>query len=292
MAAHVDGASAFEFFAALVEPHVARLGASARPYVRSLLPDESGWSDTTLGCFVGAAAAAWVLFTLVRLYFVAAPGKQQQPPRASATEDGGGGGGGGDSGGSTSWGVLTRVRALANAIDARLDRYDKEIKLAVRLLRGLVGAGLVAYGVAARFGLVDFRRYLDGEMSAEAAAAAEFNWMRFSAIGGVGLGIVVLLPILLPPVKKDRDSNSTPDAPATSTATATPQGAPAATKAGGAQDNVASMQRSNGAGVEAEVTAASGGASVGSDRQAASSAVAPAASASGVKKRSAGARST
>jgi len=108
-------------------------------------------------------------------------------------------------------GLFAPLRAAAAAVDKRLEAYTAEIALAVWFARLAVGAGLFAYGIAAKFGSISFREHFDdGELSAEEVAEAEAIWVRFSSTAAVGLGVIVLLPALLPMPKKGQQGAPAP----------------------------------------------------------------------------------
>jgi hypothetical protein len=94
-------------------------------------------------------------------------------------------------------------------IDKRLDHYDNEIQLSIWFARLLIGISLVIYGIARQTGLIQIEAsryiYIPPEASPEEAAEAEFNLRRITSIGSLGLGIVVLLPIFLPPLPKGQE---------------------------------------------------------------------------------------
>jgi len=101
------------------------------------------------------------------------------------------------------------VFAFFQKIDKRLDQYDNEIQLSIWFARLLIGISLVAYGIARQTGIIqiDASRYIyiPPEASPEEAAEAEFNLRRITSVASLGLGIVVLLPIFLPPLPKGQE---------------------------------------------------------------------------------------
>lgn len=162
-----------------------RLGSTARPYIRGL-PSDVG--DGALGGLV-ICVFLWGSFSSYRMM---APTKPPQamaptPPQAEAPQAE-----------AASAGYGGPLRALARGIDTRLDRYTFEIERAVFVARLLIGASLVAYGVAVWVGAISFQGDIGAGMSAEAAAETEATWRRFSSTAGVGVGTIVLLPALLP----------------------------------------------------------------------------------------------
>jgi len=109
------------------------------------------------------------------------------------------------------WDLFAPLRGAASVVDKRLEAYTAEIALAVWIARLVVGAALLAYGVAAKFGAISFREHFDdGTLSDAEVAEAEAIWVRFSSTAGVGLSIIVLLPALLPMPKKTKEEAAQP----------------------------------------------------------------------------------
>ena len=97
-------------------------------------------------------------------------------------------------------------------LDKRLDRYDKEINLSVWFMRLTIGICLVLYGIARQMGAiqVDASRYMNlpPDASEEMFEEADYNLRRITSVGSLGLGLLVLLPIILPPPVKGKESAS------------------------------------------------------------------------------------
>ena len=94
--------------------------------------------------------------------------------------------------------------------DKRLEQYDREIQLSVWFIRLAIGICLVLYGIARQSGIIQVDAslyiYIPPEASDEEFAMADHNLRRITSVGSLGLGILVLLPILLPPPVKGRET--------------------------------------------------------------------------------------
>ena len=170
-----------------------RIGASARPYLSLLSPAYEEVTDKVVGAVIAAVALSLLLSSARLLLF-----------------------GGGMQAGGTGAGAEARersvfapVRALVGSLDRRLERYSAEIALAALVARTAVGVSLLAFGAAVKFGAISAREFLDvTSVGAEEAAEAEAAFVRFASTAAVGLGVIVLLPVVLP-MPKDRKA---PDA--------------------------------------------------------------------------------
>ena len=196
-----------------------RLGASARPYLSLLSPAYEEVTDKVVGAVI-AAVALWLLLASARLLFFGG-GKQAG---GAGAEAGTGAGAGAEAEAAAAAAaeakakaeaearersVFAPVRALVGSLDRRLERYSAEIALAALVARTAVGVSLLAFGAAVKFGAISAREFLDvTSVGAEEAAEAEAAFVRFASTAAVGLGVIVLLPVVLP-MPKDRKA---PDA--------------------------------------------------------------------------------
>jgi hypothetical protein len=196
-----------------------RLGASARPYLSLLSPAYEEVTDKVVGAVI-AAVALWLLLASARLLLFGG-GKQAG---GAGAEAGTGAGAGAEAEAAAAAAaeakakaeaearersVFAPVRALVGSLDRRLERYSAEIALAALVARTAVGVSLLAFGAAVKFGTISAREFLDvTSVGAEEAAEAEAAFVRFASTAAVGLGVIVLLPVVLP-MPKDRKA---PDA--------------------------------------------------------------------------------
>ena len=198
-----------------------RLGASARPYLSLLSPAYEEVTDKVVGAVIAAVALS-LLLSSARL-LLSGGGKQAGGTGAGA-EAGTGAGAGAEAEAAAAAAagakakaeaearersVFAPVRALVGSLDRRLERYSAEIALAALVARTAVGVSLLAFGAAVKFGTISAREFLDvTSVGAEEAAEAEAAFVRFASTAAVGLGVIVLLPVVLP-MPKDRKA---PDA--------------------------------------------------------------------------------
>ena len=196
-----------------------RLGASARPYLSLLSPAYEEVTDKVVGAVI-AAVAFWLLLASARLLLFG--GGKQAGGAGAGTGAGAGAGAGAEAAAAAAAAaaakveaearersVFAPVRALVGSLDRRLERYSAEIALAALVARTTVGVSLLAFGAAVKFGTISAREFLDvTSVSAEEAAEAEAAFVRFASTAAVGLGVIVLLPVVLP-MPKDRKA---PDA--------------------------------------------------------------------------------
>ena len=200
-----------------------RLGASARPYLSLLSPAYEEVTDKVVGAVIAAVALS-LLLSSARL-LLSGGGKQAGGTGAGA-EAGAGAGAEADAAAAAEAeakaeakakaeaearerSVFAPVRALVGSLDRRLERYSAEIALAALVARTAVGVSLLAFGAAVKFGTISAREFLDvTSVGAEEAAEAEAAFVRFASTAAVGLGVIVLLPVVLP-MPKDRKA---PDA--------------------------------------------------------------------------------
>jgi hypothetical protein len=198
-----------------------RLGASARPYLSLLSPAYEEVTDKVVGAVI-AAVALWLLLASARLLLFGG-GKQAGGAGAEAGTGAGAGAGAEAEAAAAAAAeakakaeaearersVFAPVRALVGSLDRRLERYSAEIALAALVARTAVGVSLLAFGAAVKFGTISAREFLDvTSVGAEEAAEAEAAFVRFASTAAVGLGVIVLLPVVLP-MPKDRKA---PDA--------------------------------------------------------------------------------
>jgi len=178
-------------------------------------------TDKVVGAVI-AAAALWLLLASARLLLFGG-GKQAGGAGAEAGTGAGAGAGAAAEAAAAAAAeakakaeaearersVFAPVRALVGSLDRRLERYSAEIALAALVARTAVGVSLLAFGAAVKFGTISAREFLDvTSVGAEEAAEAEAAFVRFASTAAVGLGVIVLLPVVLP-MPKDRKA---PDA--------------------------------------------------------------------------------